>query len=72
MATEFDARLEIRAPVRLAELIDAAAAKQLMDRSSYIRSALVDRLRADGVGGGTWGQTLWAGDVYLTPSKNEG
>jgi hypothetical protein len=66
-ASQFDKILQVRAPGALTELLDAAAAKQLVGRSSYIRSALVDRLRADGMGGDTWGQSESA--AHLTTGR---
>lgn len=46
--TRFDHKLEIKAPECLAVALDMAAGMRLTSRSGYIRSALVDRLRADG------------------------
>jgi hypothetical protein len=47
--TRFDQKLEIRAPECLTDAIDIAAGERLTSRSGYIRSALIDRLRADGI-----------------------
>jgi hypothetical protein len=44
-----DKMLQIRAPESLAAALDAAALKKLTSRSDYIRVALLDRLKADGI-----------------------
>jgi len=41
--------LQIRVPAFLTKALDRAADKRLTSRSDYIRVALLDRLRADGV-----------------------
>jgi hypothetical protein len=41
--------LQIRVPAFLTKALDRAADKRLTSRSDYIRAALLDRLRADGV-----------------------
>jgi hypothetical protein len=48
-ANRFDALLQIRAPEFLTEALDRAADKRLTSRSDYIRGAVLDRLRADGI-----------------------
>jgi hypothetical protein len=45
----FDRLLQIRAPESLSIAIDSAAGQRFQSKSDYIRSAVVDRLRADGV-----------------------
>jgi metal-responsive CopG/Arc/MetJ family transcriptional regulator len=45
----FDQLLQVRAPAFLTNALDRAADNRLTSRSNYIRSALIDRLRADGV-----------------------
>jgi hypothetical protein len=47
--TRCDRLIQIRAPEFLTKALDRAADKQLTSRSDYIRVALLDRLRADGV-----------------------
>jgi metal-responsive CopG/Arc/MetJ family transcriptional regulator len=44
-----DKLIQIRAPECLAKALDSAADKRLTSRSDYIRVALLDRLRADGI-----------------------
>jgi metal-responsive CopG/Arc/MetJ family transcriptional regulator len=41
--------IQIRAPEFLTKALDNAANKRLTSRSDYIRVALLDRLRADGM-----------------------
>jgi metal-responsive CopG/Arc/MetJ family transcriptional regulator len=41
--------IQIRAPEFLTKALDRAADRQLTSRSDFIRAALVDRLRADGI-----------------------
>lgn len=48
-APRFDKMLQIRAPESLADALDAAADKKLTSRSDYIRAALLERLKADGL-----------------------
>ena len=45
----FDKTLQVRAPHALTAALDAAASKRLLNRSDYIRVALLDRLKADGI-----------------------
>ena len=45
----FDKVLQIRAPEALTDALDAAANKRMVNRSDYIRNALFDRLKADGI-----------------------
>ena len=44
-----DRLIQLRAPEFLTKALDDAAYKQLTSRSDYIRLALLDRLKADGV-----------------------
>ena len=44
-----DRLIQIRAPEFLTKALDNAANKRLTSRSDYIRVALLDRLRADGM-----------------------
>ena len=41
--------IQIRAPESLTAALDSAADRRLTSRSDYIRIALLDRLRADGI-----------------------
>ena len=45
----FDKILQIRAPETLTEALDTAASRRMVNRSDYIRLALFDRLKADGI-----------------------
>ena len=45
----YAALLQIRAPALLSEAIGEAAGKRLESKSAYIRGAVLDRLREDGV-----------------------
>lgn len=63
---EFDEVLRVRVPARLLKELDAEAAKQMIDRSGFVRISLVNTLRAAGVGVGCWGMTRW-GDLHLDP-----
>ena len=47
--TRCDRLIQIRAPEFLTKALDNAADKQLTSRSDYIRVALLDRLREDGI-----------------------
>jgi hypothetical protein len=47
--TRCDRLIQIRAPDFLTKALDSAAHKRLTSRSDYIRTALLDRLRADGI-----------------------
>jgi hypothetical protein len=47
--TRCDRLLQLRVPAFLTKALDRAADKRLTSRSDYIRAALLDRLRADGV-----------------------
>ncbi len=47
--TRCDRMIQIRAPEFLTKALDNAANKRLTSRSDYIRVALLDRLRADGI-----------------------
>lgn len=44
-----DKLIQIRAPEFLTKALDQAADSRLTSRSDYIRAALLDRLRADGI-----------------------
>jgi hypothetical protein len=48
-AVRFDRLLQVWAPCVLFDAIDKAALNRLQSRSEFVRSALVDRLRADGI-----------------------
>jgi hypothetical protein len=48
-ANRFDTLLQIRAPEILSTAINTAAGQRFQSKSDYIRSAVVDRLRADGI-----------------------
>jgi hypothetical protein len=48
-APRFDKMLQIRAPESLAEALDWAADQKLTSKSNYIRTALLDRLKIDGL-----------------------
>jgi metal-responsive CopG/Arc/MetJ family transcriptional regulator len=41
--------LNIRVPERLVEALDRATAERMTSRSEYVRQAVLDRLRRDGV-----------------------
>jgi metal-responsive CopG/Arc/MetJ family transcriptional regulator len=47
--TRCDRLIQIRAPEFLTKALDNAANKRLTSRSDYIRVALLDRLRAEGM-----------------------
>jgi hypothetical protein len=47
--TRCDRLIQIRAPEFLTKALDSAADKRPTSRSDYIRVALLDRLRADGI-----------------------
>jgi metal-responsive CopG/Arc/MetJ family transcriptional regulator len=47
--TQFERLLQVRAPAFLTEALDKAASNRLTSRSDYIRAALLDRLRQDGI-----------------------
>jgi hypothetical protein len=48
-AARFTDSLRIRCPACLPAAIDAAAARNLMSASEYIRRSVIDRLKADGI-----------------------
>jgi Ribbon-helix-helix protein, copG family len=56
--TRCDRLIQIRAPEFLTKALDSAADKRLTSRSDYIRIALLDRLRADGIDPGHPGEAL--------------
>jgi metal-responsive CopG/Arc/MetJ family transcriptional regulator len=45
----YDALLQVKTPKSFANALDKAADSHMMSRSDFIRAALVDRLRADGI-----------------------
>jgi metal-responsive CopG/Arc/MetJ family transcriptional regulator len=45
----YDALLQVKTPKSFASALDRAADSHMMSRSDFIRAALVDRLRADGI-----------------------
>ena len=45
----FDKLLQIRAPESLSDAIDTAADSRLQSKSDYIRTAVMERLRGDGI-----------------------
>jgi len=45
----YDALLQVKTPKSFANALDKAADLRMMSRSDFIRAALVDRLRADGI-----------------------
>jgi len=45
----YDALLQVKTPKSFANALDKAADLHMMSRSDFIRAALVDRLRADGI-----------------------
>jgi hypothetical protein len=47
--TRCDRLIQIRAPEFLTKALDNAADQRLTSRSDYIRTALLERLRADGI-----------------------
>lgn len=47
--TCYDRLIQFRAPEFLTKALDSAADRRLTSRSDYIRSTLLDRLRADGI-----------------------
>jgi hypothetical protein len=47
--TRCDRLIQIRAPEFLTKALDSAADKRLTSRLDFIRIALLDRLRADGI-----------------------
>jgi metal-responsive CopG/Arc/MetJ family transcriptional regulator len=47
--TRYDALVQVKAPKSFANALDRAADSHMMSRSDFIRAALVDRLRADGI-----------------------
>lgn len=48
-APRFDKVLQIRAPESLTDALDSAADQKLTSKSNYIRAALLDRLKIDGL-----------------------
>ena len=46
---QFGRLLQVRAPEALTEALDTAASRRMVNRSDYIRLALFDRLKADGI-----------------------
>lgn len=48
-SARFSAVLQIRAPEHFAEAVDRAADRRVQSRSDYVRAAVLERLRADGI-----------------------
>lgn len=48
-AARFNAMFQIRTTENLADAVERAADKRVQTRSDYIRTAIVDRLQADGI-----------------------
>lgn len=48
-SARFSAVLQIRAPEHFADAIDRAADRRVQSRSDYVRAAVLDRLRLDGI-----------------------
>jgi metal-responsive CopG/Arc/MetJ family transcriptional regulator len=49
MSERYDTLIQLRAPADLVETIDKTADRNLVSRSAYVRTAVIERLRADGV-----------------------
>jgi metal-responsive CopG/Arc/MetJ family transcriptional regulator len=49
MSERFDTMLQVRTPAELVHAIDKTASRELVTRSDYVRRAVIERLRADGV-----------------------
>ena len=49
MSATYDTLLQVRAPADLVDTIDKTADRNLVSRSAYVRTAVIERLRADGV-----------------------
>ena len=49
MSERFDTLLQVRTPAALVDAVDKTASKELVTRSDYVRRAVLERLRADGV-----------------------
>lgn len=49
MSERFDTLLQVRTPAALVDAVDKTASKELVTRSDYLRRAVLERLRADGV-----------------------
>ena len=49
MTTRFNTLLQVRAPSQLIDAVDEGADRGLITRSDYVRLAVIERLRADGV-----------------------
>jgi hypothetical protein len=47
--TRYDTLLQIRAPECLTAVLDQTAHQQFQTRSDYVRTAVIAKLRADGV-----------------------
>jgi metal-responsive CopG/Arc/MetJ family transcriptional regulator len=48
LASRYEDLMRVRAPSALIDAIDRAAHRDLMTRSSYVRQAVIDKLRAAG------------------------
>jgi hypothetical protein len=49
MSERFDTLRQVRTPAELVHAIDKTANRELVTRSDYVRRAVIERLRADGV-----------------------
>lgn len=49
MTALFNTLLQVRAPAHLIDAVDKGADRGLITRSDYVRLAVIERLRADGV-----------------------
>ena len=49
MTARFNTLLQVRAPAQLINAVDEGADRGLITRSDYVRLAVIERLRADGV-----------------------
>jgi hypothetical protein len=49
MSERYDTLIQLRAPADLVDTIDKTADRNLVSRSAYVRTAVIERLRADGV-----------------------
>ena len=47
--TTFGEMMRVRAPAGLVDAIDKIATRELATRSSYVRRAVIEKLRTDGV-----------------------
>lgn len=49
VSLRYEELMRVRVPAALIQAIDRAAHRDLQSRSGYIRQAVIERLRADGV-----------------------